>query len=1135
MNDFLKDISESFFKDIFEFNPYPMWIYDIESLRFLAVNQTAINNYGYSKDEFLKLSLKDIRPDEDVADLQAFIKGNLTNYQTSYYWRHKRKDGTVFFVDIHSQALPSDKYPSARLVIAVDVSNRKFAEDAIADSELKFRTLAESTNAAIFLYEAPNFIYVNSATCKLTGYTRDELLQKKFWEVVHPDDQQMIMDRGLARLSGKEVTTNYQFRILSRSGQTKWIDFTAGLIPYKDRSVSVGTAYDITDQKLNSQKLQISEKRYRDMADLMPQVVFEVDLQGKLLYINKIAYQFFHFPQDGNLSNVNIFDFVIQEDRPRAAQNIRSILSGKSTARNEYTMLRYDNTIFPAAIYSSPIYNDGNLIGLRGIILDISVERENTEMLKNSNDFYLSLFENFPALIFRTNQLGDFNYFNSTFISFAHSEFKTDEANSFYLLLHPEDTELYSSWFDHVFRSRTTIETQVRIKHRSGSFRWLKITGSPYFNIDKSFGGCIFAGFDITENIDALNTIKESEEKYSSLFENTKSIMLIVDPESSNIIDANSTAADYYGYSVQQLKSKSISDISKYSDEDPFSAMQKALNFQANYFIRKHILASGELRDVEVYSSPININGRTFLFSIIHDITDRVVAQQYLQLLFKAINQSPVSILITDKEGKIDFVNNKFTDVSGYSSSEALGKTPSFLNSGLNPPGLFPDMWNTIKSGNEWRGEILNKKKDGSLFWESAYISPVTDEKNIITHFVAVKEDITQQKFIQQELLTAKQRAEAANKLKSNFLANMSHELRTPLIGILGFAELLLDKLKDAEDTKMVETIFNSGRRLMDTLNSILDISKIESDKYDLKLVPTKFVPILIEAFELNQSVAASKKLKYSINYSDADLIVDADTKVLFTICNNLINNAVKYTNSGFIDVSCSTVSQNNIDYLQLIVADSGIGIKEELLPVIFEPFRQASEGYARKFEGSGLGLTLIRNYVDLLKGFVSVRSIINAGSAFTVLLPLSANPSESNSESLRSDSITSSKSAGRKLTILSVEDEATNRSIIQIFLKSLGIVDFAPDADSAVLLSQQKKYDVILLDINLQGKSGLEALKEIRQINGYDKTPVIAVSAYAMQKDINAFLSAGCTHYLSKPFTKRQILDVIIKAVNGN
>ncbi len=488
---------------------------------------------------------------------------------------------------------------------------------------------------------------------------------------------------------------------------------------------------------------------------------------------------------------------------------------------------------------------------------------------------------------------------------------------------------------------------------------------------------------------ESQRSLKESEEKFRNIFNNHSAVKLIISPTDGSIVDANIAAANFYGWSVEELRKMNISQIYLLTQDQLGSAMKKVATKNTNHCEYKHRKADGTIVDVEIFSSLVEFGDKKFLHSIVHDISEKKIAERQVKLLSKAIEQSSVSIVITDYSGKILYVNPFFTDVTGYSSDEVTGENPRVLKSGSQPSEFYEEMWDTILSGKMWQGEFRNKKKNGDFFWESATISPIINEDGDITHFVAIKEDVSEKKKMFEELIEAKEKAEEMNRIKSNFFANMSHELRTPFVGILGYAELMTESLKEGKEKIMAGAILKSATRMQNTLAKILGLAHLESETARAVRKECKALRLITNICETYKGGALRKNLKFKTDLNCGDLLIMSDESLIGDILGNLISNAIIYSDKGTIEITADNTVRNNSDYLTIKVKDEGIGIPAESLMVIWEPFRQASEGFGREFEGTGLGLSIVKKSCELLGGKISVESEKGKGSVFTVELPI--------------------------------------------------------------------------------------------------------------------------------------------------
>ena len=359
-------------------------------------------------------------------------------------------------------------------------------------------------------------------------------------------------------------------------------------------------------------------------------------------------------------------------------------------------------------------------------------------------------------------------------------------------------------------------------------------------------------------------------------------------------------------------------------------------------------------------------------------------------------------------------------------------------------------------------------------------------------------------------------------------------KLRTPMIGILGFSQLLCDEIKDPALKENAKIIYESGKRLTETLNQILDLSRIESSRLVMNLSPINIVDIIKESIKIFDTVVDKKKLAIELNIPDGDLPVNLDRRMFTSAIQNVINNAIKYTDSGKISVDLNEELIDGIRWIVIAIKDTGIGISERNLELIFESFRQVSEGLNRKFEGVGLGLTITKKFVELMGGKIDVQSKVGFGSTFIIKFPLivSNYNIENNMISAKEGGINNNKVEVKKThkpEVLYVEDDLASQTVVSLFLSNLCNVSITSTGESAIQMATDKHYDLILMDVNLEGRmDGLETARKITAIPGYKDIPIIAITAYAMVGDKEKFLSGGCTHYISKPFERSQIISMI-------
>jgi PAS domain S-box-containing protein len=518
-------------------------------------------------------------------------------------------------------------------------------------------------------------------------------------------------------------------------------------------------------------------------------------------------------------------------------------------------------------------------------------------------------------------------------------------------------------------------------------------------------------------------------------------------------------------------------------------------------------------------------------------------AHKKLQQLSSAVENSPATIVITDQRGRIEYVNPKFTEISGYLPEEAIGENPRILNSGIQPVELYRDLWNTILSGREWRGDFCNRKKNGDLHWEHASISPIRDKQGNITHFVAIKEDVTEERRIAGELLTAQEAAHSASISKSEFLANMSHEIRTPLSAIIGFSDLLLGTSMPLRQQGYVQKIHVAGELLLSIINDILDFSKIEARQLEIEHIPFRLNDMLANVVNIVQQKALGKGLKLLVGApEEAASYLIGDSHRLSQVIVNLLSNAVKFTERGEVALETLVLKQKNGRIqLQFSVRDTGIGITDEQINKLFHPFTQADGSMTRRFGGTGLGLAISKQLVELMGGEIACESTPGEGSIFRFTVWFRA---------CRASDIDQGVAGKRRsigdrrvsfdfsnTRILLVEDNEINQQLaIELLKETAAVVDVADNGMKAVTMITEgsTSYDLVLMDIQMPEMDGYEATRIIRSDSRFTALPIVAMTAHAMQDERDKILAAGANAHITKPIHTQALLQVMKLFLNN-
>lgn len=477
---------------------------------------------------------------------------------------------------------------------------------------------------------------------------------------------------------------------------------------------------------------------------------------------------------------------------------------------------------------------------------------------------------------------------------------------------------------------------------------------------------------------------------------------------------------------------------------------------------------------------------------------------------------------IRDNGPEIVWVNRSFTEMTGYSADEAIGKTPRMLQGPDIDPEARGRIYNSLRKWEPVREILKNYRKDGTPFWVDLSIKPVSDESGRFTFWVAIQRDVTEQVAQGDALRLAMEEARAAEKAQAAFLSTMSHEIRTPLNGLLGTAQILpmLGELNDAQRSA-VSAMQESGDILLKLIDDILDLARVRSGKSELKLVSIDPTELVAQAVAAVRVLAERKGLDILTSISsDAARPFVSDDRRLLQILVNLLGNAVKFTESGQIEVRIRRTRANSIEFL---VKDTGPGIAPEVATEIFQPFRQGVSGMARRYEGAGLGLAICQQFATALGGSIGLESEVGRGSTFRLEVPASEPEPAGTGEAAPVQNGT--RAAG---TILIIEDNELNRAIVEQAFRFKGwSVVVIEHGVGAIDLIRKHRPDVVLLDRHLPGASGDKVLRILRDSEDeIASTPVIILTADARKEAERDTLALGASCFFSKPVDIKSLIS---------
>ena len=877
-------------------------------------------------------------------------------------------------------------------------------------------------------------------------------------------------------------------------------------------------------------------KNYEYILKYANDIILLIDKDLNILEANDRALEVYQYSRE-KISGLNVTDLRPRDLVPKLHEII-DVLNEKKSATYETVHKRRDGTLFPVEISARLVEIEGEKY-YHTIGRDITDRKIAEETLKKSEEKYRELVERANSIIDRFDTKGHFTFVNEYFLKFFGFTEEEVIGKSVIGTILPESDSAgkdLTTLIEDLFREPDHYITNVNENiSKNGTRYWISWTNKPILDNDGNIVEILCVGNDITKLKQAELLIIESEERFRKMFDESP-ISYAISSKDFKFLRANPSFCSMFGYSEREVIDLTFRELTHpdHIKEDEMYLSElvagtiSVYRTEKRYFRKDKSLIWGST----TVSTIKDRNGHVqYFLAMIEDVTQRKIAEihaeQSRSLLKATLESTADGILVVDLFGKIVQFNSKFSEMWKIPESILIlrddEKALSFVTEQLKQPDSFLENVRNLYDNPDSVSFDLLEFKDNRIF--ERYSQPQKINNKIVGRVWSFR-DITQRKTAEDQLINAKEKAEESDRLKTAFLHNISHEIRTPMNAIVGFTALLDDHELHPETRKQyIDIIYQSSNQLLSIITDIVDISNIETGQTRVTISQVNINVLIRNLYEQYSIRAAQQGLsmyfKHSLN--DDEALLETDGTKLIQILSNLLNNSLKFTKEGKIEFGY-VLKDKSVEFM---VSDTGIGISKDKQSRIFDRFYQVESSTARQYSGTGLGLSICRAYAELLGGTIRVESEPDKGSAFYLTLPYRFHvkkiiPGKKDQEKVTAYVV--------EKTILVAEDDDINYLIVEKILKAdaYNLIRAENGREAVDICNSNSKIDLVLLDLKMPVMDGLEAMSLIRGVR--PALPFIALSAYAFDTDRKNAIEKGCVDYISKPFSKNELLAVLRK-----
>jgi PAS domain S-box-containing protein len=1014
---------------------------------------------------------------------------------------------------------------------------RLTVERKIAQVRSFWEEMFQSTINGIILTDLTGRIkYANDYALNYHEYTLEELKEFYIFDLVTPEFIEIIREY-LKDIIERKETEAFEIGFLTKSGKVKYAELSGKLVRYGANEFIQFVEIDTTEKRRFESELIEAEKKYRELFENAVIGAYRTTPDGKIIDVNPAFVKMFGAKDKFEILQMKASDFYAD---PRDREIfIRALEISDSISNFENRLKRLDGKEIIVREHVRAVKDPlGNVIFYEGMIEDITEQKKAEEKLKESEEKYRTLVEGSLAgtYIF---QDGKFKFVSGQILSiFGFTPQEVLNTRKILEIVHPEDRKKVIKLFTSNLKGDISKSGfQFRIIKKNGEIAWVEVLN----NLINYEGKPALLGtmLDITDRIKA----EQRNRIMSQLLLSLNDAVVLTD-ENGNILEVNDAFCRITGYSKDEVIGKNPRILkSGLHDANFYKEMWNSIltkGYWKGEIINKKKNGEFYFALLSISSIKDEVHGLTYYLGIQSDITERKKAEEQIRYQANLLENVNDAIIAADLNYRITSWNKAAEKMYGYKAEEVIGKEISEVVK-VEFPGLTREQVRQIlQEKGFWQGEAIHYNRFGEKIYVSSSLSIIRDINGNPIGTVGINRDITEQKKAEEKLKLYAEQLEIANaqlqelnKLKSEFLANTSHELRTPLNSIIGFLNLIKEGLYESKEEMMqfVDNALMSARHLLNIINDILDIAKIEAGKLELTIEDVEVSELLQEVWTLSHVQAEQKKLEYRMIYPEKPIFIRGDRNRLKQILLNLIGNAIKFTHKGGITVKAEVFEEKG--HCQFSVIDTGIGISKEKQAKLFQKFVQADGTTTRKYGGTGLGLAITKSLVEMMGGVIELFSEGEGkGTTVTFTIPLSTK-SFDKEVTIKQGEIYGDSG----LLILAVDDDPGFAEFLRAFLVKNSFrflwVDNADDGWDYIL---KFKPDVLILDYAIPHKAsaklknGFDIVLRIYDTPELKDTPIIILTGHPQK--VNELLKLSFINFkpsvVEKPIEPEHLLKIL-------